>query len=92
MAKTNNKDVHRGVVLYLDGKEVANNAGAIRTEMRKVREEIDKMTVGSEQYVRATKRYRDLDGILKQHREKLRSVERDGSRTTPCRSPVLSRH
>lgn len=75
MARTNNKDVHRGVVLYLDGKEVANNAGAIRAEMKKVRAEIDKMTVGSEEYVRATKKYRELDGILQQHRAQLKAVE-----------------
>ena len=75
MAKTNNKDVHRGVVLYLDGKEVANNAKAIRAEMKKVREQIDKMTVGSEEYVRATKRYRELDAILQQHKAQLRAVE-----------------
>ena len=43
----NNKDVKRGVVIYLDGKEIPNNAKAIRTEMKKVRESIDKMTIGS---------------------------------------------
>lgn len=76
MASRNNKDVHRGVVLYLDGKEVANNAGAIRAEMKKVRADIDKMTRGSEEYVRATKRYRELDKILQQHRAEMRHVER----------------
>lgn len=75
MAKTNNKDVHRGVVLYLDGKEVANNAKAIRAEMKKVREQIDKMTVGSEEYVRATRKYRELDKILQQHKAQLKAVE-----------------
>lgn len=75
MAKTNKKDVHRGVVLYLDGKEVANNAKAIRAEMKKVREQIDKMTVGSEEYVRATRKYRELDKILQQHKAQLKAVE-----------------
>lgn len=32
-----NKDVRRGIVLYLDGKEVKNNAVAIRAEMQKVK-------------------------------------------------------
>ena len=75
MARPNNKDAHRGVVIYLDGKEVANNAKAIRAEMKKVRSEIDKMTVGSEEYIRATKRYRELDAILQQHKAQLRAVE-----------------
>ena len=76
MARTNNKNAYRGLVIYIDGKEVANNAGAIRAEMKKVRAEIDKMTVGSDEYVRATKRYRELDGILQQHRAQLRNVEK----------------
>ncbi len=75
MARTNNKDVHRGVVLYLDGKQVAANAKDIRAEMKKVKGEIDKMTVGSEEYIRATKRYRELDAVLQQHRAQLKSVE-----------------
>ncbi len=75
MARTNNKDVHRGVVLYLDGKEIPNNARAIRAEMKKVREEIDGMTRGSEEYYRATKKYRELDKILQQHRAELKHVE-----------------
>lgn len=75
MARTNNKDVHRGVVLYLDGKQVAANAKNIRAEMKKVKGEIDKMTVGSEEYVRATKKYRELDAVLQHHRAQLKSVE-----------------
>ena len=75
MARTNNKDVHRGIVLYIDGKEVANNAKAIRAEMKKVRQEIDGMTRGSDEYVRATKKYRELDGILQHHRQQLKAVE-----------------
>lgn len=75
MAKTNNKDVHRGVVLYLDGKEVAKNATAIRAEMKKVRESINKMTIGSEEYYRATEKYKQLDGILQQHKAQLKGVE-----------------
>ena len=75
MARTNNKDVYRGVVLYLDGKQVAANATQIRAEMKKVKGEIDKMTVGSEEYIRATKRYRELDAVLQQHKAKLRAVE-----------------
>ncbi|MBO4906215.1 MAG: phage tail tape measure protein [Bacteroidaceae bacterium] len=75
MAKTNNKDVHRGVVLYLDGKEVMANAKQIRAEMKKVKERIDQMTVGSEEYYRATMRYRELDKILRQHRNQLKAVD-----------------
>ena len=44
MAK-NNKDVRRGIVLYLDGKEVKNNATAIQAEIKKVRTELNNADV-----------------------------------------------
>ena len=75
MARTNNKDVHRGVVLYLDGKEIPNNARAIRAEMKKVRTEIDGMTRGTEEYNRAAKKIKTLDAALQHHRAQLKSVE-----------------
>lgn len=74
-AMKNNKDVKRGIKVYLDGKEVSANATVIRAEMRKLKGEIDKMTIGSEEYYRATKKYKDLDSILLQHRKQLKGVE-----------------
>ena len=44
MAK-GNKDVRRGIVLYLDGKEVKNNATAIQAEIKKVRTELNNADV-----------------------------------------------
>ena len=70
-----NKDVKRGIVLYLDGKQVEANAQNIQREMRKVKREIDGCTFGSKEYVEATKRYRELNGILQEHRSKLREVK-----------------
>lgn len=75
MARTNNKDAHRGVVIYLDGKEIPNNARAIRAEMKKVRAEIDGMTRGSEEYIRTANKIKTLDAALQHHRAQLRSVE-----------------
>lgn len=73
----NNKDVKRGIVLYLDGKQVEANAMSIQKEMRKVKREIDACTFGSKEYVAATKRYRELNGILTEHRNKLREVKQE---------------
>lgn len=70
-----NKDVKRGIVLYLDGKAVEANAHNIQREMRKVKKEIDGCTFGSKEYVEATKRYRELNGILQEHKNKLREVK-----------------
>lgn len=74
MAK-GNKDVKRGIVLYIDGKEVQNNARSIQAEMRKLKKEIDGCTVGSEEYIQKTKQYRALNGILQEHKANLKSIE-----------------
>lgn len=74
MAK-GNKDVKRGIVLYIDGKEVQNNARAIQGEMRKLKREIDGCTVGSDEYIQKTKQYRTLNGILQEHKANLKSIE-----------------
>lgn len=69
-----NKDVKRGIVLYLDGKEVKNNATSIKAEMKKVRQEIDNCTIGSEEYVAATQKYQQLNAILVEHKNKLKGI------------------
>lgn len=69
-----NKDVKRGIVLYLDGKEVKNNAVSIQAEMRKVKKEIDNCTIGSEEYVAATQKYQQLNAILVEHKNKLKGI------------------
>ena len=74
MAK-GNKDVRRGIVLYLDGKEVKNNATAIQAEIKKVRKEINQATLGSEEYKRAVEKWKTLQGALAEHRNQLKLVE-----------------
>ena len=74
MAK-GNKDVKRGIVLYIDGKEVQNNAHAIQAEMRKLKKEIDGCTVGSDEYIQKTRQYRQLNTILQEHKANLKGIE-----------------
>lgn len=74
MAK-GNKDVKRGIVMYLDGKEVQKNARAIQGEMKRLKKEIDGCTVGSEEYIQKTKQYRALNGILQEHKAQLKNIE-----------------
>lgn len=73
----NNKDVKRGIVMYLDGKAVEASASAIQKEMRKVKNEIDKCTIGSKEYVDATKRYKELNAILQEHKSNLKEVKQE---------------
>lgn len=70
-----NKDVTRGIVMYLDGKAVENNARAIQNAMKNLKKQIDGMTVGSEEYIEATKKYQILNGILQKHKNELKGIE-----------------
>lgn len=74
MAK-GNKDVKRGIVMYLDGKEVQNNARAIQGEMKRLKKEIDGCTVGSDEYIQKTRQYRQLNTILQEHKANLKGIE-----------------
>lgn len=69
------KKIRRGIYLYIDGKEVKNSVNGIRNEMKKLKAEQDKMTIGSDEYVRHAKKIQHLDGILKKHRADLRKTK-----------------
>lgn len=72
---SDNKDVKRGIVLYLDGKEVVNNVTAIEAECRKLVKEQKAMTMGSKEYIEQGKKIRTLKGILAEHNRQLRAIE-----------------
>ncbi len=68
------KIINRGIYLYIDGKEVKNDINSIRKEMRALEREQNKLTIGSEEYNRAGRRIRELNGILGEHRAQLRDA------------------
>ncbi len=72
--KVENKDVKRGIKVYLDGKEVAANATAIRAKMKEIEKELKNMAIGSEEYRRKVKDWEKLNGILKEHKANLRAI------------------
>ena len=75
MAK--NKDVKRGIVLYIDGKEVNNNITAIKAEVRKLTKELDSMTVGSKEYQEQMKKIASLNLILRKHRQEVAGINNE---------------
>lgn len=72
---SNNKDVKRGIVLYIDGKEVTNNVTSIKAEIKKMTKELDGMVIGSKEYVEQTKKIRTLKKILAEHNQQLKAIE-----------------
>mgnify|MGYP006935956253 CR=1 FL=1 len=70
-----NKTLKRGIELYIDGKPVLANMKQVETEARKLKKEIDGMTVGSKEYFEATKRYQELNRVLSEHKNELKGIE-----------------
>ncbi|OCW94226.1 phage tail tape measure protein [Macellibacteroides sp. HH-ZS] len=58
----------RGIYLYINGQEVSNDVKSIRAEMSKLVNQQAKMTMGSEEYIRAGQKIKALNGILAEHR------------------------
>ena len=72
---TQNKNIRRGIELYIDGKEVKEDIRSIETEARKLTKDIKSMTRGSEEYNRTAEKLRQYNAILKEHRDKIKAVE-----------------
>lgn len=69
-----NKDVKRGIVLYIDGKAVKSDVMSIKAEIRKLTKELDHMKIGSKEYNEQMAKIRNLNTILKQHKSDLKAV------------------
>ena len=75
-----NKDVRRGIVLYLDGKRVENNVRSIKAEVQRLTRELNKMTVGSKEYYDQMAKIQRLNAILREHKTELSGVEKQVER------------
>lgn len=73
----NNKDVKRGIVLYIDGKEVKRDVTDIKAEIRKLTKELDRMTIGSKEYNEQMAKIRHLNSIVRDHKGRLREVNEE---------------
>ena len=77
-----NKDVKRGIVLYIDGKQVKNDVTAIKAEINKLKKDLDRMAFGSREYNEQMAKIRGLNTLLKEHRERLREVNEEVKKNT----------
>lgn len=64
----------RKVTIYINGKEVANSIKAIRSESRKLRNELSNMTLGTDAYNKKVRELKKADAIIKDHNAKLRGT------------------
>lgn len=65
----------RQVSIFINGREVRNELGAIYREKRKITSELNNMTIGSEDYIEKAKELRQVNDILDDHRKAIRNTE-----------------
>ncbi|MBN2640008.1 MAG: phage tail tape measure protein [Bacteroidales bacterium] len=81
----------RGVYLFINGKQIKNDLKSIRTEFYKANADLNKMTVGSEEYNRQLKKVGTLKGILDQHSSSIRQAGKEWSNTGKKADSMLSK-
>src|SRR6056297_1122801 len=65
---------NRRINLYINGREVRNNIKSIAAEYKKSKNQLNKLTRGTEEYNRKAAEVRRLKGILDEHNKKLRQT------------------
>lgn len=70
------KGVNRRVNIYINGQEVENNVKSIRSEMAKLVNEQNKMTIGSDKYVAHGQKIKELKSIVDEHNKSLQTTSK----------------
>ena len=69
-----NKIANRKVYVYIDGTQVEKSVNGINEQLRKVRAEQRKLTIGSDEYVASGKKIAQLEKIIQEHRNSLKKT------------------
>ena len=68
------KNVSRTVKLYIDNQEIDGSVKSIKSRIRELTGEMNKLTVGTKEYEERAKKIRELKGILAEHRRNIKAV------------------
>lgn len=68
----------RRITLYLNEKEATNDIKSIRTAYMKANSELNKMTMGTKEWVAQMQKVKGLKGILEEHNAALRNTAKQG--------------
>lgn len=66
----------RQVSIFINGTEVENTIKGITTEKKKLVAELNRMTVGSEEYIATAGKIKSLNNILDDHRKGLSNIDK----------------
>lgn len=76
------KKTSRTIKLYIDGKEVEGSVKNIRSRVRELTGEMNKLTIGTKEYEEKAAEIRKLNGILDEHRRHLKGVSDETKNTS----------
>lgn len=65
----------RAVSIYINGREINNTLKSIAAEKRKVSNELERMTRGTEEYENKIRELQQLNGIIREHYDSIRNVD-----------------
>lgn len=74
------KIARRGVSIFIDGSQIPNSVKAIQKEYWKLIRDQREMTIGSEEYIRQTRKIAQLDGMLREHKASQSKVAKEYSK------------
>lgn len=71
------KEVNKRVNVWINGKEVENNVKSIRAAMVQLTNQLNKMDIGSAEYIETSKKLRDLKAIYDKHCKSLKMTNQE---------------
>lgn len=58
------KEVNKRINIWINGKEVENNVKSINQAMKHLTNQLNKMEIGSKEYIATSKKLRDLKAVF----------------------------
>ena len=71
------KEVTKRLNIWVNGKQVENNLKSIRSAIVQTTNELNRMTVGSDEYIAHSKKLTELKQIYQNYRDELKLTEND---------------
>ena len=71
------KKVKKSIDIYLNGAQVNGSVNSINAEIRKLTKEMNKLTIGTDEYEKKAKQISNLKGILQAHRKEINQTNKD---------------
>ena len=83
------KEVNKRVNVWVNGREVENNVKSIRAAMLKLTNQLNKMEIGSAEYIATSRKLRDLKAIYDEHCRSLKMTEEELSKNSDAMKDLM---